>query len=101
MSHEGCRAELREKTNQLLHGALKHVRVAALATALVPLGALAARPAVAQDCGSGGCPVTETPTVTATATETDTAPPMPTNTMTFTWTPADTATETPPPTPTE
>jgi len=96
MSHEDCRAELREKTQHLLHGALKHVRVAALATTLVPLGALAVRPAVAQDCGSGGCPVTETPTVTATATSTDTPPP--TNTMTFTWTPADTATETPTPT---
>lgn len=96
MSHEDYRAELREKTHQLLHGALKHVRVAALATALVPLGTLAARPAVAQECGSGGCP--DTPTVTATETPTETPPPAATNTMTFTWTPADTATETPTPT---
>lgn len=92
MSHQDCRAELREKTHQLLHGALKHVRVAALATALVPLGALAAHPAVAQDCGSGGCPE-ETPTVAATDTPTDTPPH--TATMTFTWTPVDTPTETP------
>jgi hypothetical protein len=99
MSHDDCRAEraeLREKTHQLLHGALKHVRVAALAVTLVPLGALAARPAVAQDCGSGGCPE-ETPTVTATEAPTDTPPPA-TPTMTFTWTPVDTATETPTPT---
>ncbi len=95
MSHEDCRAELREKSHQLLHGALKHVRVAALATALVPLGTLAVRPAVAQDCGSGGCPVTETPTVEATDTET------PTFIATFTSTPADTATETETPTPTD
>lgn len=96
MTHEDCRAELRERTHQLLHGALKHVRVAALATALVPLGALSACPAVAQDCGSGGCPETETPTAEATQTPTDTPPP--TATMIFTWTPADTATETPTPT---
>ena len=96
MSHEDHRAELREKTHQLLHGALKHVRVAALATALVPLGALAARPAIALDCVSGGCVPSETPTAEATETPTDTPPP--TEMLTFTWTPADTATETPPPT---
>jgi hypothetical protein len=98
MSHEDCRAELREKTHQLLYGALKRVRVAALATALVPLGALAARPAVAQDCGSGGTCPTETPTVEATYTPTDVPPPTATSTVPFTSTPVDTATETPPPT---
>jgi len=98
MSHEGCRAELREKTNQLLHGALKHVRVAALATALVPLGTLAVRPAVAQDCGSGGCP-DDTPTITATETATDT--PLPTATSTFIFAGTATATVTETPTPTE
>jgi hypothetical protein len=50
----GTKTELREKTEQLLHGALRHVRVAALAAALVPLGSVAASPAVAQDCTSGG-----------------------------------------------
>jgi hypothetical protein len=55
MAHNGRNAELREKTQQLLHGALRHVRAAALAATLVPLGAVAVSPAVAQDCGSGGC----------------------------------------------
>jgi len=56
MSEDVRHAELREKTQQLLHGALKHVRAAALAAALVPLGAVAVSTAVAQDCGSDGCP---------------------------------------------
>lgn len=46
--------ELREKTQQLLYGALRHVRAAALAATLVPLGAVAVSPALAQTCGSGG-----------------------------------------------
>ena len=56
MSQEVRHAELREKTQQLLQGALKHIRAAALAATLVPLGAVAVSPAVAQDCGTGGCP---------------------------------------------
>jgi hypothetical protein len=48
-------AELRGKTQQLLHGALRHVRAAALAATLIPLGSVAATQAVAQNCGSGGC----------------------------------------------
>ena len=56
MSEEVLRhAELREKTQRLLQGALKHARAAALAAALVPLGAVAVSPAVAQNCSSGGC----------------------------------------------
>ncbi len=98
MSHEDRQAELREKTQQLLQGALKHVRVAALAATLVPLGAVGASRAVAQDCGSGGCPPTETPTVSATPTDTPT--PNATNTMTITWTPTPTETPTETETPT-
>src|SRR5579862_382086 len=98
MSHEDRQAELREKTQQLLQGALKHVRVAALAATLVPLGAVGASRAVAQDCGSGGCPPTETPTVSATPTDTPT--PDATNTMTITWTPTPTETPTDTETPT-
>ena len=46
----------REKTQQLLHGPLKHVRAAALAAALLPLASVAVSPASAQDasCPSGG-----------------------------------------------
>lgn len=55
MSQEEIRqAELRGKTQQLLQGALRHARAAALAAALVPLGAVAVSPAVAQSSGSGG-----------------------------------------------
>lgn len=93
MSHEDRQAELREKTQQLLQGALKHVRVAALAAALVPLGAVGASPAVAQDCGSGGCP--PTPTVAVSDTPTPTPNETATNTMPVTWTPTDMPTETP------
>jgi hypothetical protein len=46
--------ELQEKTQQLLQGPLKHVRAATLAAALLPLASVAASPAEAQDCGSGG-----------------------------------------------
>ena len=56
MSQETRHAELRVKTQQLLHGALKHVRAAALAAALVPLGAVAVSPAVAQQDCSGSAP---------------------------------------------
>jgi hypothetical protein len=41
--------ELREKTHQLLRGSLKHVRVAALAAALVPLASVAVSAAVDQE----------------------------------------------------
>src|SRR5882672_2917485 len=55
MSDQERGAELREKTQQLLQGPLKHVRMAALAAALLPLASVAATPASAQGpCGSGG-----------------------------------------------
>src|SRR5262245_60639714 len=54
MAQKKRNAELREKTQQLLHGALRHVRAATLAAALVPLGSVAVSPAMAQDCTSGG-----------------------------------------------
>lgn len=54
MSRQGHHVELREKTQQLLQGSLKHVRAAALAAALVPLASVAVSTAVAQDQGSGG-----------------------------------------------
>lgn len=54
MSQTHEQVELRERTQQLLRGSLKHVRAAALAAALVPLAAVAASPALAQDTGSGG-----------------------------------------------
>lgn len=57
MSQDLRHAELREKTQQLLQGALKHVRAAALAAALVPLGAVAVSPAVAYGNGCGGSPL--------------------------------------------
>ena len=57
MSREDRQADLREKTDRLLKGSLKHVRAAALATVLVPLASVGATKAVAQDCGSGGCHV--------------------------------------------
>jgi hypothetical protein len=47
--------QLVQKTQQLLHGPLKHVRAAALAAALLPLASVAAAPAAAQGtCESGG-----------------------------------------------
>jgi hypothetical protein len=55
MSQEGRYMELREKTQQLLHGSLKHARAAALAAVLVPLASVAVSPAMAQGCPSG-CP---------------------------------------------
>jgi hypothetical protein len=55
MSQENGQTELREKTRQLLKGPLKHVRVAALAAALLPLASVVAAPASAQAlCPSGG-----------------------------------------------
>jgi SdrD B-like domain len=55
MSREVHHAELREETQQLLHGPLKNVRAAALAAALVPLASVAATPAAAQQlCQSAG-----------------------------------------------
>ena len=57
MSQEGRQREVRERTQQLLHGSLKHVRAAALAAALVPLAAVAVTPVVAQQFSSGGAVV--------------------------------------------
>jgi hypothetical protein len=54
MSQGIHQTELREQTEQLLNGPLKHVRAAALAAALLPLASVAASPAVAQDCTSAG-----------------------------------------------
>ena len=58
MSQEIRQTELQEKTQKLLRGSLKYVRVAALAAALVPLASVVAAPAVAQEqCPPcGGCP---------------------------------------------
>jgi hypothetical protein len=101
------RATLRGKTQQLLQGALRHVRVAALAATLVPLGAVTVSPALAQDCGSGGCPPVETPTETQTETLAPTDTPTATateprpNTQTATPTHTPTSTSTAPDTPTE
>ncbi len=46
--------ELRQKTQALLQGRLKHVKAAALAAALVPLAAVAVSTAEGQTCSSGG-----------------------------------------------
>ena len=54
MSKEERQTEVQAKTQQLLRGSLKYVRAAALAAALVPLAAVAVRPAVAQTSGSAG-----------------------------------------------
>jgi hypothetical protein len=54
MCEEARQTSMREKTQRLLQGSLKHVRVAALAAVLVPLGAVAVTRAVAQAQGSGG-----------------------------------------------
>jgi hypothetical protein len=56
MSQQGRRAGLREKTQQRLGGALKHVRAAALAAALVPLGSVAVDSSVPAP-GGGTVPV--------------------------------------------
>src|SRR6185437_14670952 len=47
-------AELKQETQALLHGRLKHVKAAALAAALVPLAAVAVSTAEGQSCSSGG-----------------------------------------------
>ena len=44
MSQEIRQTELQDKTQQLLHGPLKHIRAAALAAALLPLASVAAAP---------------------------------------------------------
>src|SRR5437867_1810747 len=54
MSQEFSRNDLRGQTQQLLDGPLKHIKAAALAAALLPLASVAATPASAQTCGSGG-----------------------------------------------
>ena len=61
MSREGRYLELQEKTQQLLHGSLKHVRAAALAAVLVPLASVAVSPAMAQGPGSGGVATVPSP----------------------------------------
>lgn len=51
----GNRTELRDQTQRLLDGPLKHIRGAALAAVLLPLASVAATPASAQPvCASGG-----------------------------------------------
>jgi len=65
MSREARQVELREQTQRLLRGALKHARAAALAATLVPLGAVAVvalSPATAQ-AQSGGTRVPEPATL--------------------------------------
>ena len=48
-------SELTEKSQQLLHGPLKHARTAALAMALMPLAAVAASTVVtSESCPSAG-----------------------------------------------
>src|SRR5436309_2029171 len=56
MSKEARTAELREKSEKLCDGPLKHIRAAALAAALVPLASVVATPVSAQTavCPSGG-----------------------------------------------
>ena len=55
MSQDVRQNEVREKTQQLLDGPLKHIRAAALAAALLPLASVLVTPASAQTvCGSGG-----------------------------------------------
>ena len=55
MSNEIRQTELREKTQQLLQGPLKHIRAAALAAALLPLASVVAAPASAQTlCPTSG-----------------------------------------------
>jgi SdrD B-like domain len=54
MSQEVRQTELREKTQQLLHGRLKHVAAAGLAAALLPLAAVTVSTAEGQICSSAG-----------------------------------------------
>ena len=55
MSQNIGQTELQTKTRRLLDGPLKHIRVVALAAALMPLASVAAAPAPVQ-CGSSVCP---------------------------------------------
>lgn len=57
MSREERSAEVEARSEQLLRGPLQHVRAAALAAVLVPLASVAAAPAMAQTCASGGATV--------------------------------------------
>jgi hypothetical protein len=61
MSQEDRQIEIKEQTQRLLRGSLKHVRAAALAVALVPLASVAMSPAVAQIQGSGGTATVPSP----------------------------------------
>lgn len=61
MSEENRLSELRQKSQQMLQGSLKHVRAAALAAALVPLAAVGVSHAQAQQFGSGGVSPVPTP----------------------------------------
>lgn len=54
MSQKVAQTELKEQSQKLLNGPLKHIRAAALAAVLVPLAAVAIRPAVANLQASGG-----------------------------------------------
>ncbi|MGH9372870.1 MAG: SdrD B-like domain-containing protein [Vicinamibacterales bacterium] len=54
MSQDVRQIELREKTQQLLQGSLKHVKAAGLAAALVPLAAVAVSSAESRMCSSAG-----------------------------------------------
>jgi hypothetical protein len=62
MSEQERRNNVSEKTQQLMRGSLKHVRVAALAAALVPLAAVAVTHSVAHaQSFSGGTPPSTVP----------------------------------------
>ena len=54
MTQDVNQAELRERTEQLLQGRLKHVRAAGLAAALVPLAAVAVSAVSPETCPSAG-----------------------------------------------
>ena len=54
MSRDVTQTDLREKTQQLLNGPLKHVRAVGLAAALLPLAAVPASAAEPRMCASGG-----------------------------------------------
>src|SRR5471030_2009384 len=54
MTERGRHVELRNQTQQLLRGSLRHVRRAALAAVLVPLAAVTISSAVATAHASGG-----------------------------------------------
>jgi hypothetical protein len=61
MSQDDRQIEVKEQTQRLLRGSLKHVRAAALAAALVPLASVAVSPALAQIQGSGGTATVPSP----------------------------------------